>query len=52
MAQKLNFVLNSWTFYDLALFKLHQHSHSKNQEALKQLEELCHIIGKFVVFNY
>lgn len=35
MVQKLGFVLNSWTFYDIALFKLHQNTQSKNQEVLK-----------------
>jgi hypothetical protein len=52
IADKLDFILNAWTFYDLALFKLHQHSNSKNEESLKQIEDLCHIIAKFVVFNY
>lgn len=51
IAEKLGFVLNAWTFYDLALLKLHQKS-IKNEETIKEIEELCNLIGKFIVFNY
>lgn len=52
MVQKLGFIVNSWTFYDIALFKLHQNSQSKNEEVLRAIEDLCNVIGKFIVFNY
>ena len=52
IVQKLGFVLNSWTFYDLAVFKLHENGQIKNEEAIKALEDLCNLIGRFVVFNY
>jgi hypothetical protein len=51
-AEKLGFVLNSWSFYDLALLKLHEKWQNKNEEGLREIEELCGLIGKFVVFNY
>lgn len=38
MVQKLGFVLNCWSFYDIALFKLHQNGLAKNEEAIKVLE--------------
>ena len=52
IAHKLGFVLNAWSFYDLALLKLHEHWQAKNEEVIKEIEELCNLIGKFVVFNY
>ncbi len=38
IANKLGFVLNSWTFYDIALMKIHKNFHAKNLSAIKQLE--------------
>jgi len=52
ISEKLDFVLNAWSFYDLALLKLHENWHIKNEEAIKDIEELCNLIGKFIVFNY
>lgn len=52
MADKLGFTLNIWSFYDLAVLKLHQNWQAKNEEALKTIEEFCQHIAKFVVFNY
>ena len=49
---KLNFALNVWSFYDLALLKLHENSQFKNEDVLKELESICDYLGKFVVFNY
>ena len=51
MSEKLDFILNSWSFYDHALLRLHK-SQSKNEEALKEIEKYCDIVGKFIVFNY
>ena len=34
------------------MLRLHEKWQVKNEEALKELEELCHLIGKFIVFNY
>jgi hypothetical protein len=31
ISEKLGFVLNAWTFYDLALLKLHENWHVKNE---------------------
>ncbi len=35
MIHKLGFKLNVWSFYDIALFKLHQNGLTKNDEAIK-----------------
>lgn len=51
ITHKLGFVLDVWSFYDLALLKLHENWQAKNSEALKEIEELCNLIGKFVMFN-
>lgn len=52
IAEKMDFVLNVWSFYDLAIFKLHESCQAKNDEMVKDIEELCGVIGKFVMFNY
>jgi len=52
ITNKLNFVLNVWSFYDLALLKLHENSQFKNDDVLKELETICDYLGKFIVFNY
>ena len=49
---KLDFVLNVWSFYDLALLKLHENWQAKNDELMKDIEDLCGVIGKYIVFNY
>lgn len=51
LVEKLNFQLNMFTFYDLALLKLHE-AINKNQECLVELQKICELLGKFVVFNY
>ena len=38
IAEKLGFVLNVWSFYDLALLKLHENWQSKNDDAMKEIE--------------
>jgi len=35
MTDKMDFVLNVWSFYDLALFKLHENCQAKNEEMVK-----------------
>jgi len=52
IAHKLNFVLNVWSFYDLAILKLHENSQFKNDDVLKEIETICDYLGKFLVFNY
>jgi len=52
ITDKLGFVLNVWSFYDLALLKLHENWQVKNDELMKDIEELCAILAKFIVFNY
>lgn len=52
MTDKMDFVLNVWSFYDLALFKLHENCQSKNEEMVKEIEEICGVIGKFILYNY
>ena len=38
MTDKLGFTLNIWSFYDLAMLKLHQNWQAKNEEAIKTIE--------------
>lgn len=52
IVEKLDFTLNVWSFYDLAILKLHENWQLKNEEILKEIEQLCEYLGKFVVFNY
>lgn len=52
MLDKLDFALNIWSFYDLAVLKLHEGCSLKTEDILRELELLCEYIGKFVVFNY
>lgn len=52
MTEKLGFKLNIWSFYDLAMLKLHETCLIKNEEALKTFEDICQYIAKFIVFSY
>ena len=36
----------------MATVKLYQHFEGKNEEVLKDIEQLCEYIGKFICFNY
>lgn len=51
MTEKLGFTLNVWSFYELALLKLHETCLIKNEEVLKSFEDICQYIAKFIVFN-
>lgn len=52
MSVRLDFYLNMWTFFDLAVLKLHSHWFEGNEEVLGEIEVLCEHIGKFMVFSY
>jgi hypothetical protein len=52
LVEKLDFALNVWSFYDLAVLRLHEGCPLRNEEVLREIELLCEYIGKFVVFNY
>jgi len=52
MTEKLGFKLNIWSFYDLAMLKLHENCLIKNEEALKTFEDICQYIAKFILFSY
>jgi hypothetical protein len=41
MTEKLDYKLNVWSFYDLALFKLHANKTLQNEVGIKAIEELC-----------
>jgi len=51
MASALDFQLNCWDFYDLAMVRLHETYKGKTEEFLSSIEKLCEYVGKFVVFN-
>ena len=52
ICSRLGYFLNVWSFHDMALFKLHETCQIKDEETVKEIEELCNLIGKFVIFNY
>ena len=52
ISKALDFELGNTDFYDLATVRLYQHFEGKNEEVLKEIEQLCEYIGKFIVFNY